>query len=925
MATTIKQDDLSKKLPLLARQSAAEGMVLLKNELETLPLKKNSKISVFGRCQYDTYKSGTGSGGAVHTPYTVNLIEGLKEKTSLILNESLLTTYQEWIKINPFDNGGGGWAAEPWFQKEMPLSDDIVVDASLKSDVALVIIGRTAGEDQDNFNGPGSYQLTELEKDMLNKVTTHFSRVVVLLNVSNIIDMSWVYKVNKPEAITSILYMWHGGMETGRAVADILVGDITPSGKLSDTIAYKLTDYPSHKNFGHKDKNYYEEDVYLGYRYFETFSPQSVQYEFGYGLSYTDFSLEVKEAVMTGHGTEASLEIVVSVSNKGANFNGKEVIQVYYSSPQGQLGQPKVQLGAFKKTKNLAPGEQEDLHLTLSLKTMATYDDSGATGYPSAYLLEKGHYAFYVGNSIRRLKPVLIDNKKYYELNQTLVVEQLSQALAPNEAFKRLKPGCQSGDGTYEVAYEDVPLNKVDLNKRILAKVQSKSNSVKKSISLTDVNNGNSSMQDFVSQLSLEALMTLIKGEGMCSPKTTPGTAAAFGGISEELKGFGIPVMAAADGPSGIRMDSGKKASQVAIGTALACTWNLGLVEEVYEEVGYELKLNAIDTLLGPGLNLHRHPLNGRNFEYFSEDPLLSGCFAYAFVKGLKVHGAHATLKHYLANDQELERHAVDAVVSERALRELHLKAFEIPVRRGNAKSIMTSYNPINGVFAASNYDLNTTILRDEWGFDGIVMTDWWARVNHPVNGGQWSKDKKSHMVRAQNDLYMVVEHNEAVNFEADDINEAIKTGSLTRYELERSAVNILNFALDTFAFSNQQKRVNTKKIQSLKITNEAAYQVDDVILLRKVQKQTVLIKVNQPGSYIIEMQLRYHESPLAQAALNLELNGEYFTTIQLNGSEEDYQPHESSLVDLNKGYYELVIDNVRPGIDYHSLKLKLK
>ncbi|MGL4372908.1 MAG: glycoside hydrolase family 3 protein, partial [Turicibacter sp.] len=324
-------------------------------------------------------------------------------------------------------------------------------------------------------------------------------------------------------------------------------------------------------------------------------------------------------------------------------------------------------------------------------------------------------------------------------------------------------------------------------------------------IKLQDVKKGLASLEDFVAQLSNEELATIVRGEGMSSPKVTPGTAAAFGGVSHPLLAYGIPVACAADGPSGIRMDSGHKATQVPIGTLLACSWNLELVEDLYTFEGRELVSNQIDTLLGPGINIHRHPLNGRNFEYFSEDPLITGRFAAAVTSGIKTGGSCATVKHFACNDQEAARVDVDSVVSERALREIHLKGFEMAVKDGGAVSIMTSYNPINGHWAASNYDLNTTILRGEWDYSGIVMTDWWAKMNHPMTAGAAGKEYTSYMVRAQNDLYMVVENNGAQsNVANDDTKEALANGSLTVGELQRCAMNICRFVMNALVFDRE-------------------------------------------------------------------------------------------------------------------------
>ena len=316
------------ELAQLSRRAAAEGAVLLKNDRHVLPLKSGDRVSIFGRIQINYYRSGTGSGGSVHVEYTTNLLDGLRNKPSITVNETLAKIYEDWIEENPFDNGGGGWAAEPWHQKEMLLTDEIVRQARSESDKAIIVIGRTAGEDKDNHPGPGSYQLTDEEKQMIQKVTEQFEDTIVILNVSNIIDMSWLEDESYKHPIAACIYAWQGGQEGGNAIADVLVGDVTPSGKLVDTIAYSIDDYPSTANYGNTDKNFYQEDIYVGYRYFETFKPESVHFEFGFGLSYTTFDINVLSTKTISLDNAQLIEIDVKVTNTG-NYKGKEVVQVY--------------------------------------------------------------------------------------------------------------------------------------------------------------------------------------------------------------------------------------------------------------------------------------------------------------------------------------------------------------------------------------------------------------------------------------------------------------------------------------------------------------------------------------------------------------------------------------------------------------------
>jgi len=339
----------------LGRIAAAQGAVLLKNEEKTLPIRNQEKVSVFGRIQIDYYRSGTGSGGAVNVPYATNLLDSLRESDRVQVNEALAQVYSDWRLANPFDNGGGGWAAEPWCQKEMPLSDELVKSAADASDKAIVVLGRTAGEDKDNSKDPGSYLLTEGETEMLDKVARHFDKVIVVLNVANIIDLGWLEKPEWKDSIKAVIYVWQGGMEGGRAAADVLTGVVTPSGKLSDTVAWQIADYPSDANHGDLKENVYEEDIYVGYRYFETFAPEKVQFPFGFGLSYTEFALRPLGATVT----EKGLTVEAEVENIGEEYNGREVVQVYLEAPQGKLGRPAKELVGFAKTSILECGKKQ--------------------------------------------------------------------------------------------------------------------------------------------------------------------------------------------------------------------------------------------------------------------------------------------------------------------------------------------------------------------------------------------------------------------------------------------------------------------------------------------------------------------------------------------------------------------------------------
>lgn len=762
-----------------AIRSVAEGCVLLRNEGQVLPLKKKEKVAVFGRIQVDYYKSGTGSGGMVNVSHVVGITEALTESGAVEVNRELVKVYEDWCMEHPFDLGTG-WGAEPWSQKEMELSDALCEKVAAESETALVILGRTAGEDQDNRAEKGAYFLSDAEEDMLRQVRKYFKKMVVLLNVGGIIDMKFVTEYT-PEAV---LYVWQGGMLGGVGTAQVLTGQVSPSGKLPDTIAYSIEDYPSHPYFGDRERNFYSEDIYVGYRYFETFAKEKVMYPFGFGLSYTTFSMETKSVSVNKEG----VTLEVAVTNTG-NVAGKEVVQVYCEAPQGVLGKPARVLCGYEKTKELAPQETQVLTVAVKTEEFASFDDLGKTGHKSCFVLEAGEYVFYVGADVRSAKKAASTN-----VPETCVVSEHEQVLAPERSFPRMVPE-KNGDG-YCVKFEEVPAVEPQEEARRKARMPKElAYTGDKGIKLADVADGKATMDAFIAQFSDENLACIIRGEGMSSPKVTPGTASTFGGVTEELAAFGIPCGCCADGPAGIRMDCGTKAFSIPNGTLLASTFNKELIYELFTCFGLEAAYHKVDCMLGPGMNLHRHPLNGRNFEYFSEDPYLTGTMATAELKGFHSAGVTGTIKHFCGNDQESGRHTTDSVISERALREIYLKCFEIAVKEGKAKTVMTTYGSLNGVWTAGNYDLATAILRDDWGFEGMVMTDWWAAINRRNN----PVDKRDFaaLAMSQNDVYMVCSDSLTND---DNVMEALADGSLTRGELQRNAANICRFLLSTHA-----------------------------------------------------------------------------------------------------------------------------
>ncbi len=913
-----------------ARQAAAEGCVLLQNENNALPLKEGAKVAVFGRNQFNYYKSGTGSGGMVNTAYVISILDALKAEEGLQLDQELLKTYETWLEEHPFD-AGAGWAQEPWFQEEMELTEELVEDAAQRNDAAIILIGRTAGEDKDNSSKEGSWFLTEKETRMLELVCSRFPRSIVVLNVGNIIDMNWMDRVH-PGAV---LYAWQGGQEGGGGVADVLTGRVNPCGKLPDTIAFEVKDYPSDANYGGETRNVYAEDIYVGYRYFETFAKDRVRYPFGYGLSYTSFAISARLCA-------AEKEIVadVQVINTG-KFPGKEVIQLYLEKPQGTLGQPARQLVSYGKTKCLRPNEQQRLVLKMPIEVLASFDDSGVTGHKDAWVIEEGEYTFYLGSDVRSAA-----RAGALRIAETFVTRQCEEALAPEEGFERLRPelneaatralleermaqydpaegGLPVAEKVYEVRLEKAPARTVDPWERRQQRIPEEiPYTGDQGIRLWDVADGKETMEHFVAQLDDDDLCAIARGEGMCSPKVTPGTAGAFGGVTDRLQQFGIPVGCCSDGPSGIRMDSGNIAFAMPSGTALAATFNNELVEKLYAWEGMELRRDRIETLLGPGMNLHRHPLNGRNFEYFSEDPMLTGEMAAAQLSGMGRYGTTGTIKHFACNNQEKNRNEIEALVSARALREIYLKGFEIAVRKGHAKSIMTTYNPLNGERNASSYDLLTTILRKDWGYEGIVMTDWWAEVG-PMD--QQSRQETGAMIAAQNDLYMVTT-DAATNAFGDHSMEALQQGTLTRGELQRGAMNVCRFLLTSPAMLRMRGIHTVLDAELEKSLDEAERAgipgntipvpedgVVDPAVVNTARGKTTVLEVHISGlsndvyrgreelpHYHLQMKVRAKEGTpdLAQLPLTIHKDREMAGTISLTGKDKEWREVDLVLPD---------------------------
>lgn len=861
--------DWDKYLETSAR-AVSGGIVMLKND-GALPLKQGGTAAVFGRIQLHYYKSGTGSGGMVNVSKVIGITDGLLD-AGYKLDEQLLNAYREWDEQNPFDYGEG-WGGEPWSQKEMPLTDELVGGAASRADAAIVIIGRTAGEEMDNKLEKGAFLLSDLEEDMLRRVTSAFDKTVVLLNTGGLIDMSFMDRY----PVSAVMYVWQGGMVGGAGTAAVLTGEVSPSGKLPDTIAYEISDYPSDKFFGSGDMDCYGEDIYVGYRYFETFAKDRVRFPFGFGMSYTSFDITASDFKLDGDKVTGN----VNVKNTGST-PGREVVQIYCSAPQGKLGKPARVLCGFDKTRTLQPGESQTLSFEIPLESVASYDDSGVTGHKSAWILEQGGYVFYAGADVRSA------SEAYSLTLPETVVRQCKSALGPLTAFKRMV----NSSGKPE--FEDVPLTGEAFphdHAKLPAEIPQTGD---RGIRLADVVNGKNTLEEFTAQLTDYDLSCIIRGEGMGSPKVTAGTAAAFGGVSDTLTALGIPCACCDDGPSGMRLDCGTKAFSLPNGTLLASTFDRPLMTELFTFMGLEMHTNQVDCLLGPGMNIHRHPLNGRNFEYFSEDPYLTGEMASAELAGLHSTGAEGTIKHFCGNNRETRRHFLDSVISERALREIYLRGFENAVKKGGAKSVMTTYGQVNGVWTAGNYDLVTGILRDDWGFDGFTMTDWWANINR--RGKAPDKSDFAAMAMAQNDVYMVTADGAACN---DNTLDSLKSGELTRGELQRNAMNILRFLTTTHAMKrvmgcDDETEIINRPADAGDVdsTDIEFHDIDEDLTLdltgittEKGSSYAFGLNVSKPGVYKVTLTASSTLSELAQTSVSIFALGSPCGMFTFNGT----------------------------------------
>ena len=768
----------------LSRRAAGEGMVLLKNE-GVLPLRQGCRVALFGKASADYVKGGGGSGD-VTTAYVRDLFDGFFEVIGeQAVYPGTVQFYRNYTASQYAEHWAPGMVAEP------AVPEKLLRDARAFTDTAVISISRFSGEDWDRKSERakitrkepvtgdavsmsdvlferGDFYLSDAERRMVEAVSETFDKVIVVLNTGGMMETA-CFRSNP--RIQGLLLAFQGGMEGACAAAELLAGVKSPSGKLPDTLAEELDDYPGCVDFYDSDDYVnYTEDIYVGYRYFETIAGAAdrVVYPFGFGLSYTRFSLTQQRVSFT----EEETEIRVLVTNEGG-FPGREVVQVYFSAPQGLLGKPSKELAGYRKTRLLAPGESEETVIRFPLSQMASYDDLGRIAR-SARVLEKGEYRFFIGTSVRDGSWA----EQTWVLTENRVTEQLTARMVPTNLEKRLR-----ADGSYEelptapcndfnyTALTPMTPETIFANPETRAIPRISHMGRKDGMKLQDVADGKMTLEAFAAALPDEDLAALLGGQ------PNVGLANTYGYGNNPV--YGIPNIMTADGPAGIRFHEGLGVTTTAFpcATLLAATWDPELCGEVGSAAAREAKENNIMVWLAPGVNIHRNPLCGRNFEYYSEDPLLAGKQAAGLVRGVQAEHIAATPKHFALNNKETNRRNCDARVSERAIREIYLRQFEIVVKESHPWSLMSSYNIVNGHRASENKDLLTGILREEWGFDGMVTTDWWTLGEHYKEAA------------AGNDMKM------ATGF-PERLLEALEKGVLTREEMEKAAVNILRLIL---------------------------------------------------------------------------------------------------------------------------------
>ena len=726
-AESLISDETHEKSVELANRIESEGIILLKNEEDVLPLKKK-KVNVFGAASCSIAFAGAAGSGAVRSSDAVGFYDALSN-SGIEYNKDLYNKYANYT-MTRYDFGllsyvitvlkqffGGG-------QSEMPInriSNSVFEKAVDYSDTAVIVIGRVGTEMKDL--SVETLNLTEEELQMIDKVCNSFSDVIVVFNISNIMDMSWLEDY---DSIKAAMIMWLPGEVATDSVGKVLTGEVNPSGKLVDTVSYDIEDHPASENFGNYMYNNiigipkyfvnYCEGIYVGYRYFETFAPEKVQYPFGFGLSYTEFDWDVKDYKVG----KDEITVKVKVENTG-DAAGKDVVQVYFSAPyyEGGIEKSAIELAAYDKTKLLEPGDSETLEISFDIADMASYDSENE----EAWVLDKGEYKIHVARDIRTFAETFSYKNKEKVVYKTddnsgnEIKNLFEQAEGDLTYLSR-----NDKEGTYPAPPENykAPSEVKNSDKRPepVTEGEAPKTGVKYPdgvITLQDVAKDESLWDAFLDQLTVDEMIALITD---CGYETTA------------VERLGIPGTSDNDGPSCIKGEGGLLYSESGlafpVSTVLACTWNDALAEEFGEMIGEEGNQLGTHVWYAPGCNIHRSPQGGRNNEYYSEDPLLSGRMSAAVTRGVQSKGVVVTVKHFAANEQETNRQSngLYTWLNEQSLREIYLEPFEISVKEGNAKGIMSAYNRIGSEWCGGSKALITDLLRTEWGFDGFVITD---------------------------------------------------------------------------------------------------------------------------------------------------------------------------------------------------------
>ncbi|WP_163192139.1 glycoside hydrolase family 3 protein [Clostridium thermarum] len=786
-------------------RAALEGIVLLEND-GAMPVKPG-KIALYGAGAAMTIKGGTGS-GEVNERYSVSILEGLERAGYTITTMKWLNDYARMFKeeqeayaaiaakkIRKLDIIN--LMAEPFkYPHGREISHEDIEESD--TDTCIYVVARQAGEGADRKLDNGEYNLTDIERVNIMKCAEAYKKTIVVINVGASFDVSFVYEI---PGINALVYFCQQGTEGGTAFADILSGKAVPSGKLTDTWARTYDDIPfaceySYLN-GDLQNEYYKEGIYVGYRYFDTFKVKP-QYEFGYGLSYTQFHMGFVNAVIDK--TKATIR--VKVQNIGDKYAGKEVVQLYVSCPQNKLHKEYQRLAAFAKTKELKPGEAQELDLDIDMRALSSYDEESAS-----FILEQGDYIVRLGNSSRNTVPCAV-----ISLDNDVTVSKHANICRPQLKLQEIEPP--------KVAYDDDLQNVVKLTASA-SDFETVTYEYKEPPVYSDQR-----VDEIMKRLTLKDMVELVVGAGMFGKTyfTCPG---AVGNTTSKIVKKGIINIALSDGPAGLRLQKTSTVTKKGkvkmidahiefmnylpklikkfmfgnpnkdtliyqfttafpVELALAQTWNTELLEEIGRAISVEMAEYGVTYWLAPAMNIHRNPLCGRNFEYYSEDPYLTGKMAAAVTKGCQsIEGNYVTIKHFCANNQEDNRNKVSSNVNERALREIYLRGFEIAVREAGAKGVMTSYNKVNGTYTPNSHDLCTKVLRNEWGFDGVVMTDWFSTGKGLANNGLCMK--------AGNDLIMP-----GGRRYKKEILAELKKGTINEKDIRRCAANVLRSILNS-------------------------------------------------------------------------------------------------------------------------------